>query len=368
MNNLFYSILIDTAPANAAGYPKFISKNSAALKPNVIANNYFYNIEEREERSAYSWWTVNCTREEGLAGGGAVLPADPCKDAANGDYTLVNAVAMNSNIGDPRWNPMRGKNPTSEITVETVTDLLTAISAGKGAITLKAGTYDLTTVADVAEVSNGVLAVTGSLNLVGEEGAVLVGGFKISGDAVKTFTLRGLELTGAGAVQNMIEIGSKDVAMTSVVLRDNVISDYNNRLVYMSQEGAVISSYDMTGNYVHDMGTSGDFIDIRKGTQIKDGDEVIGNQTKVKVVKNKVAPPFRKAEFDIMFGEGISKTGEIVDLGVDFGIVKKSGSWFSYGETKLAQGRDATKQLLADNPELAEELEAKIFEAMKNKE
>ena len=109
-------------------------------------------------------------------------------------------------------------------------------------------------------------------------------------------------------------------------------------------------------------------IDIRKGTQIKDGDEVIGNQTKVKVVKNKVAPPFRKAEFDIMFGEGISRTGEIVDLGVDFGIVKKSGSWFSYGETKLAQGRDATKQLLADNPELAEELEAKIFEAMKNKE
>ena len=107
-------------------------------------------------------------------------------------------------------------------------------------------------------------------------------------------------------------------------------------------------------------------IDIRKGTQIKDGDEVIGNQTKVKVVKNKVAPPFRKAEFDIMFGEGISRTGEIVDLGVDFGIVKKSGSWFSYGETKLAQGRDATKQLLADNPELAEELEAKIFEAMKN--
>ena len=86
------------------------------------------------------------------------------------------------------------------------------------------------------------------------------------------------------------------------------------------------------------------------------------------MVKNKVAPPFRKAEFDIMFGEGISKTGEIVDLGVDFGIVKKSGSWFSYGETKLAQGRDATKQLLADNPELAEELEAKIFEAMKNKE
>ena len=265
MNNLFYSILLDTAPEHENGYPKFISKNAAALKPNVIANNYFYNIEEREDKADYSWWTVNCSREEGLAGGGAVLPADPCKDAANGDYTLTNAVAMNSNIGDPRWNPMRGSNPTSEITVENVADLLTAISAGKSTITLKAGTYDLTTVADVAEVSSGVLAVTGSLNLVGEEGAVLVGGFKISGDAVKTFTLRGLELTGAGAVQNMIEIGSKDVAMTSVVLRDNVISDYKNRLFYMSQEGAVISSYDMTGNYVHDMGTSGDFFDVRKG-------------------------------------------------------------------------------------------------------
>lgn len=265
MNNLFYSILLDTAPEHANGYPKFISKNAAALKPNVIANNYFYNIEEREDKADYSWWTVNCSREEGLAGGGAVLPADPCKDAANGDYTLTNAVAMNSNIGDPRWNPMRGSNPTSEITVENVADLLTAISAGKSTITLKAGTYDLTTVADVAEVSSGVLAVTGSLNLVGEEGAVLVGGFKISGDAVKTFTLRGLELSGAGAVQNMIEIGSKDVAMTSVVLRDNVISDYKNRLFYMSQEGAVISSYDMTGNYVHDMGTSGDFFDVRKG-------------------------------------------------------------------------------------------------------
>ena len=106
-------------------------------------------------------------------------------------------------------------------------------------------------------------------------------------------------------------------------------------------------------------------IDIRKSTQIKDGEEVIGNQTKVKIVKNKVAPPFRRAEFDIMFGEGISKVGEIIDLGVDFGIIKKSGSWFSYGDTKLAQGRDATKQLIADNPELAEELEAKIMEALK---
>jgi len=108
-------------------------------------------------------------------------------------------------------------------------------------------------------------------------------------------------------------------------------------------------------------------LDIRRIGQLKDGDEVIGNQTRVKVVKNKVAPPFRKAEFDIMFGEGISKTGEIIDLGVEYGIIKKSGSWYSYGETKLAQGRDASKTLVKDNPELAAELEAKIVEAIKNK-
>ena len=108
-------------------------------------------------------------------------------------------------------------------------------------------------------------------------------------------------------------------------------------------------------------------LDIRRISQIKDGDEVIGNQTRVKVIKNKVAPPFRKAEFDIMFGEGISKVGEIVDLGVEYDIVKKSGSWFSYGDTKLAQGRDAVKALLKDNPELAAEIEGKIMAAVKEK-
>ena len=106
-------------------------------------------------------------------------------------------------------------------------------------------------------------------------------------------------------------------------------------------------------------------LDIRRVTSIKDGDNVIGNQVRVKVVKNKVAPPFRKAEFEITFGEGISKIGEIVDLGVEYGIIKKSGSWFSYGDSKLAQGRDATKELLKDNPELCEELEAQIMEKLK---
>lgn len=101
-------------------------------------------------------------------------------------------------------------------------------------------------------------------------------------------------------------------------------------------------------------------LDIRKSTQIKDGEHVIGNRTKVKIIKNKVAPPFRTAEFDIMYGEGISKTGEILDLAVDFEIFKKSGSWFSYGDTKLGQGRDAVKGLIKDNPELQEELEDRI--------
>ena len=107
-------------------------------------------------------------------------------------------------------------------------------------------------------------------------------------------------------------------------------------------------------------------LDIRKVTSIKNGDEIIGNQVRVKVVKNKVSPPFRKAEFDIMFGEGISKSGEILDIATSEGIIKKSGSWFSYGENKLAQGRDATKKLLEDNPELCDEIYEKIKEKASN--
>lgn len=107
-------------------------------------------------------------------------------------------------------------------------------------------------------------------------------------------------------------------------------------------------------------------IDIRRTSQIKSGDKVIGNETRVKVVKNKVAPPFRRAEFDIMFGEGISRASELIDLGVEYGFIKKSGSWFSYGDTKLAQGRESVKQLIKDNPDLASEIETKIMDAIKN--
>ena len=108
-------------------------------------------------------------------------------------------------------------------------------------------------------------------------------------------------------------------------------------------------------------------LDIRGSQPIKDGEEILGKLTKVKVVKNKVAPPFRKAEFDIMFGEGISHSGEIIDLGAELGIIKKSGSWYSYNDTKLGQGRDAAKVCIKDNPELAEELEGLIFEELKKK-
>ena len=106
-------------------------------------------------------------------------------------------------------------------------------------------------------------------------------------------------------------------------------------------------------------------IDVRRTTQLKDGEEALGNRTRVKVVKNKMAPPFKKAEFDIVYGEGISRAGEIVDLGVEYDIISKSGSWFSYGDQKLAQGREATKQLIKDNVELAEEIEAKLRDALK---
>jgi recombination protein RecA len=106
-------------------------------------------------------------------------------------------------------------------------------------------------------------------------------------------------------------------------------------------------------------------VDIRRTSQLKEGEEIVGSRTRAKIVKNKLAPPFKKADFDILYGEGISQLGEIVDLGVDFDIIKKSGSWFSYGDTKLGQGRDAVKQIIKDNPELYDELKAKVSEALK---
>ena len=279
VNNLFYSILIDQDPSNAAGYPKFISKNSAALKPNVIANNYFYNIEEREEKAAYSWWTVNCSREEGLAGGGAVLPADPCKNAANGDFTLVNAVAMNSNIGAPCWNPMRGSNPTSEITVETVEDLLTAISAAKSTITLKAGTYDLTALTDVAEVSSGKLTVVSPLNLVGEAGALIKGSFVLSGEAVTNFTLNSLEIEGIGdylvTVAKAATVGSVSIKNTKVTATGGLVYGEKNG-------GAYLNTLELSGCIFDQIGTK-DFIDFRDGTTLN----------AVRVVNNTFSNGFR---------------------------------------------------------------------------
>ena len=264
MNNLFYSILIDTEPEHANGYPRFISKNPAALKPNVIANNYFYNIEEREEKSAYSWWTINCSREEGLAGGGAVLPDDPCKNADAGDFTLTNAVAMNSNIGDPRWNPMRGSQPASEIAVENVTDLLTAISAGKKTVTLKAGTYDLTAVTDVAEVSSGKLTVVTPLNLVGEEGAKLIGSFVLSGDKVNVFTVNGLEIEGIG--DYLITMGD-NAAVGSVSLKNTVITKTGGLIYGAKNKGASLNTLEISGCHFDEVGTK-DFIDFRDGTTL----------------------------------------------------------------------------------------------------
>ncbi|MBQ8483164.1 MAG: DUF5123 domain-containing protein [Bacteroidales bacterium] len=264
MNNLFYSILIDKEPENAAGYPKFISKNSAALKPNVIANNYFYNIEERDDKSAYSWWTVNCSREEGLAGGGAVLPSDPCKDAENGDYTLTNAVAMNANIGDPRWNPMRGSNPTSEISVENVTDLLTAISAGKKTVTLKAGTYDLTEVTDVADVAGGKLTVVNPLNLVGEDGAKLIGSFVLSGDKVSVFTINGLAVEGIG---DYLITMADDAAAGSVSLKNTSVVKTGGLIYGAKNKGASLNTLELSGCHFDEVGTK-DFIDFRDGTTL----------------------------------------------------------------------------------------------------
>lgn len=262
-NNIFYSILIPETPENPNGYPKFISKNSAAIKPSSITNNYFYNIEETN--ADYTWWTVNCSREEGIAGGGCVLSADPFKNADGGDYTLTNAVAMNANVGDPRWNPMGGGTPSSEITVSNVTDLLTAISANKTTITLEAGVYDFTALTDVAEVSGGVLTLSTSLNLIGAGYPDIIGGFKFAGAGIGKFSATGIDFNGNDAIGNFIDVSDATVNMSSVSLKNCTVTAYKNRLYSQSGE-ASLSSLDINAVNVNGMGTSGDFIDIRKGT------------------------------------------------------------------------------------------------------
>ena len=153
--------------------------------------------------------------------------------------------------------------------------------------------------------------------------------------------------------------------MTSIINKTNTTCIFINQL--REKIGVMYGNPETTtgGNALKFYATVR--IDIRRASQIKDGDEILGNHVKVKIVKNKVAPPFRRTEFDIMFGEGISKVGEILDMGVEFNIIQKSGSWFSYNGAKLAQGRDATKTLLHDNPELCEEIEALVRKAIEDK-
>ncbi len=265
-SNIFYSILIDEVPSNAAGFPKFRSK--AGLDPVTVVNNYFYNCEDREDKAAYSFWTY-FTKEAATAGNGAILPADPFKDAANGDYTLTNGVVMNANAGDPRWNPMRGSVPASDITVKTVDELLTAISAGKSTITLAAGTYDLTAVdASVTEVANGKITLVKSLNLIGEPGSEFIGGF-IFKAGVEKFTASGMNLNGNSAVDNVFEVADANAAIGSFSVKNSTIRNYKNRLFYMGQTASV-ASIEFCRNIISGTPgadfTSGDFIDIRKGT------------------------------------------------------------------------------------------------------
>ena len=279
INNLFYSIPVKEKPStsNGNGYPMFISKNAAALKPTTIVNNYFYNIEEEFESCL--WWTDNCSREEGLAGGGAVCAADPLKNAEAGDYTLVSGVAMNANVGDPRWNPMRGSVPSSEIAVENVSDLLTAISAGKTTITLRAGTYDLTDESLAEQVPNGKLTLVSSLNLVGETGAKLKGSFVLSGENIGKFTVKGLEIEGIG--DYLITLG--DNSSVGPVELSNVKVVKTGGLIYAAKnKGIKVTSLELTGCVFDQVGDK-DFIDLRDGASI----------SAVKVVNNTFANGIR---------------------------------------------------------------------------
>lgn len=261
MNNIFYSILIDTDPSNAAGFPKFRSKGG--LDPITVVNNYFYNCEDREEKAAYSFWSY-FSKEAATAGGGAILPSDPFKDAANGDYTLVNGVAMNANVGDPRWNPSRGSVPTSEITVANVDELLTAISAGKTTITLADGEYDLTAIAENPDITAGKLTISKSLNLTGSKAAVLKGGFQFN-VGVEKFSVSGITLDGAGTVDNAFYV-MDGAQLENISFSDVVLKNYKNRFLYQDKETSSTASVVINKLTATEMGTSGDFIDFRKGS------------------------------------------------------------------------------------------------------
>lgn len=259
-NNLFYSILMDETPSNANGFPKLRSKTG--ITPS-FQNNYYYNCEDREDKAAYSFWSF-VSKEEGLAGGGAILAGDPCKAADKYDFTLVNGVAMNAGVGDPRWNPMAGSRPSSEITVSNTDELLTAISAGKSTITLNDGVYDFTAIADNPDITAGKLTLATSLNLIGSADAVVVGGFQF-GNGVEKFSVKGITLDGGNTVDNALYV-MDNTAMSVISLKDCHVMSYKNRLVYQDKATSSVSSLEINGALVTNMGTSGDFIDFRKGT------------------------------------------------------------------------------------------------------
>lgn len=255
-NNFFYSILIDPSnlPSNANGFPKF--KSGGGVVPSVIRNNYFYNCEET--LADYSFWK-NLSKEDATAQGGAILPSDPCKDAANGDFTLTNAVMMNAGVGDPRWNSMAGSTPASEITVEDADALLTAISAGKKVITLADGTYNLGTAA---------VELASPLTLQGGKDAVVTGKFQL-GTGATQFTVRGITLDGKGSLDAALDNAfyvADGAQVTSAQLLDVQVKNYGNRLFYQDKATSSVGSLVISGALITNMGTSGDFIDFRNGT------------------------------------------------------------------------------------------------------
>ncbi len=254
-NNFFYSILIDpdNLPAHANGFPKF--KSGSGLVPDVIRNNYFFNCEET--LADYSFWK-NLAKEDATREGGAILPADPCKNAEGYDFTLTNAVMMNAGVGDPRWNSMAGSTPSSEITVSDADALLTAISAGKKVVTLADGTYD---------VSAAPVVLNSPLTLIGSPRAVVTGKFEL-GDGATSFTLQGLTLDGKGGLDKALDNAfyvQDGAQVNAVTLKDITVKSFGNRLFYQDKETSSVGSLVLDGVLAQGMGTSGDFIDVRKG-------------------------------------------------------------------------------------------------------